>query len=101
VGARVDLLRRRAEAGECDLVAKTRISGDEAGFLYVGSGRFASDRRRQPLVSAAALRSLAASGRPMTYTCVPLGSGERVGVDRAWDGDELDAHTDPADADRR
>jgi hypothetical protein len=86
-------------------VAKARISGDEAGFLYMGSGRFARDRRRQPLLPAADLRSLADSGRPVTYTCVPLGSGERVGVDRdgdgAWDGDERDAHTDPADADSR
>jgi hypothetical protein len=39
-------------------------------------------------------------GHPVTYTCVPRGSGERIGVDRdgdgAWDGDERDAHTDPA-----
>ncbi|HKV06695.1 MAG TPA: hypothetical protein VJ725_01070, partial [Thermoanaerobaculia bacterium] len=105
VGARADLLRRRADAGDCELVAKARISGEDAGFLYVGSGRFARDRRRQPLLSAADLRSLAGSGRPVTYTCVPLGSGERVGVDRdgdgAWDGDERDARTDPADAGSR
>ena len=65
VGSRVDLLRQRADAGECDLVAKTRISDDEAGFLYVGSGLFARDRRGQPPITAAALRSLATdSGRP-------------------------------------
>jgi len=35
----------------------------------------------------------------VTYTCVPSGSGERIGVDRdgSWDGDERDAHSDPAD----
>ena len=97
---------RRADAGECDLVAKTRIDGEEAGFLYLGSGSFARDRRGQPPITAAALRSLATdSGHPVTYTCVPPGSGERVGVDRdgdgAWDGDERDAHTDPADPDSR
>ena len=42
VGSRIDLLRQRADAGECDLVAKTRIDDDEAGFLYVGSGLFVS-----------------------------------------------------------
>ena len=102
VSSRVKLLRQRADAGECDLVAKTRISDGEAGFLYVGSGLFASDRRGQPPITAAALRSLATNlGRPVTYTCVPPGSGERVGVDRdgdgSWDGDERHAHTDPAD----
>ncbi|HEY0554312.1 MAG TPA: hypothetical protein VGG20_08590, partial [Thermoanaerobaculia bacterium] len=105
VGSRINLLRQRADSGECDLVAKTRIDGDEAGFLYVGSGSFLTDRRGRPPIADAALRSLAKEGRPVTYTCVPPGSGERVGVDRdgdgSWDGDERDAHTDPADPDSR
>jgi hypothetical protein len=106
VGSRIDLLRQRADAGECDLVAKTRIDDDEAGFLYVGSGSFLTDRRGQPPITDAGLRSLAAGhGRIVTYTCVPPGSGVRIGVDRdgdrVWDGDERRAHTDPADPDSR
>jgi DNA-binding beta-propeller fold protein YncE len=106
VASRITLLRQRADAGECDLVAKTRISGDEAGFLYVGSGLFVTDRRGQPPLTAGALQSLTAdSGHAVTYTCVPPGSGERIGVDRdgdgVWDGDERFAHTDPADPDSR
>jgi YVTN family beta-propeller protein len=101
VSARVQLLRRRADAGECDLVAKTEIFDVEAGFLYVGSGRFRTDRRALPPIDEAALRLLAQVGRPVTYTCVPPGSGQRIGVDRDgdgfWDGDEHDAHSDPAD----
>jgi DNA-binding beta-propeller fold protein YncE len=102
VSSRVTLLRQRADAGECDLVAKTRIDGDEAGFLYIGSGLFAKDRHGQPPLTTAELRSLA-TDHPVTYTCVPPGSGARVGVDRdgdgSWDGDERHAHTDPADPD--
>ncbi len=105
VGSRINLLRQRADAGECDLVAKTTTSDDEAGFLYIGSGMFVRDRRGQPPITDAALRSLARDGRPVTYTCVPPGSGVRVGVDRDgdgfWDGDERRAHTDPADPDSR
>ncbi|HEX4965379.1 MAG TPA: hypothetical protein VF173_31505 [Thermoanaerobaculia bacterium] len=104
VGSRINLLRQRADAGECDLVAKTRIDDDEAGFLYVGSGLFLTDRRGKPPITDAALRSLAKEF-PVTYTCVPPGSGERVGVDRdgdgVWDGDERRAHTDPADPNSR
>jgi hypothetical protein len=78
-------------------VAKTTASDDEAGFLYVGSGLFARDQQGQPPITAAALQSLT----PVTYTCVPPGSGERIGVDRdgdgSWDGDERQAQTDPAD----
>jgi YVTN family beta-propeller protein len=101
VVARVQLLRQRADAGECDLVAKTELAGVEAGFLYVGSGLFRTDRHALPPIDEAALRFLARVGRPVTYTCVPPGSGQRIGVDRDgdgfWDGDERDAHSDPAD----
>jgi DNA-binding beta-propeller fold protein YncE len=99
--ARVDLLRQRADAGECELIAKAEIADTEAGFLYVGSGRFKTDRRALPAIPEVALRGLAKLGHPVTFTCVPLGSGERIAVDRdgdgAWDGDERAGHTDPAD----
>jgi hypothetical protein len=101
VGARIDLLRQRADAGECDLIAKTERSGDEAGFVYIGGGRFRSDRRSRPPLLDAAVREARHHGAPVTFTCVPPGSGERIGVDRdgdgSWDGDERDAHTDPGD----
>jgi YVTN family beta-propeller protein len=102
VVSRVDLLRQRADAGECELVAKTEIGGVEVGFVYIGSGLFKSDRHALPPINDAALQFLAThAGPPVTYTCVPRGSGERIGVDRDgdgfWDGDERDAHTDPAD----
>jgi DNA-binding beta-propeller fold protein YncE len=98
---RVQLLRQRADAGECELVAKTTLFGVEAGFVYVGAGRFETDRRAAPPIDEAALRLLAQVGHPVTYTCVPPGSGQRIGVDRdgdgSRDGDERDAHSDPAD----
>jgi hypothetical protein len=102
VGARIQLLRQRADAGECDLVAKSEIFDIEAGFVYVGSGLFKTDRRALPPITDAALQLLATHlGHPVTYTCVPRGSGERIGVDRDgdgfWDGDERDARSDPAD----
>jgi hypothetical protein len=100
--ARARLLRERADAGECDLVAKTELAAVELGFVYVGSGLFRADRRELPPISAAVLQLIAVRGEhPITYTCVPPGSGERIGVDRdgdgIWDGDERDARSDPAD----
>ncbi len=72
VVSRVDLLRQHADAGECDLVAKSEISGVEAGFSYVGSGLFKTDRRALPPINEAVLRFLAIrAGHPVTFTCVP------------------------------
>ncbi len=69
-------------------------------MLHVGNGRFRTDRRAAPPTGDGA-RRLLARFRPVTFTSVPPGSGERIGVDRdgdgAWDGDERDAHTDPVD----
>jgi DNA-binding beta-propeller fold protein YncE len=100
--ARAELLRQRADAGDCDLVAKIWMSGAEVGFVYLGDGSFASDRRQQQPVTEAALRCMAGqSGLAITFTCVPPGSGVRMAVDRdddgIWDGDERDASSDPAD----
>jgi DNA-binding beta-propeller fold protein YncE len=102
-GPRISLLIARAGAGECDLVAKA--AGDKGavtGYLLAG-GSFQSDRTSKPPVSDAALRGLVANGKlvSVTYTCVPPGSGPRVGIDRdadGWaDGDEADLGSNPAD----
>ena len=87
VDARIDLLRARADAGECELVAKGRIGHDEVGFLYLGGGRFRPDRQARPAILDRPLRHLVTgSGAALTYTCVPPGSGIRIGIDRDLDG---------------
>ncbi|XYH99393.1 hypothetical protein ACMHYB_06360 [Sorangium sp. So ce1128] len=48
------------------------------------------------------MKSIALLGhREVTFTCVPPGSGERIGIDRGGDGtpdgDALDACMDPAE----
>ncbi|WP_437489043.1 hypothetical protein WME75_09950 [Sorangium sp. So ce1014] len=101
-GPRIELLRARADAGECDLVVKG-LHGDEVeGFLYVGSGLFVGNRLCDPPIGGAALRHRASRKRgELTYTCAPPGSGERIGLDRDGDGfrdgDEADEGSDPAD----
>ncbi|WP_165374324.1 MULTISPECIES: hypothetical protein [Sorangium] len=104
-GPRVDLLVARADAGDCDLVVKGWSHGAELGFVYIGNGWFDPDRVSEPLRSDAELRLLATGRRgELTYTCVPPGSGERIGIDRDGDGfrdgDERDARSDPADPNR-
>jgi DNA-binding beta-propeller fold protein YncE len=102
VAPRLQLLRERADVGECDLVAQGRVAQLEMGFVYQGSGLFRGDRAALPPVSSDALRWLTtAGGGFMTYTCTPPGSGTRIGIDRDLDGfldgDERLAGTGPAD----
>jgi hypothetical protein len=102
VGSRVDLLEARAALGECEVVVKGIESGEARGWVRLGNGTFASDRASEPAMSDAQLRAVAATpGQALTFSCVPPGSGNRIGIDRDEDGflhrDELDDGKDPAD----
>jgi len=100
VGPRIDLFIARDTAGDCDVVVKGTLAGEQRGWYRAGAGNFLSDRVAEAPLSDAALRALASS-TDLTYSCVPPGQGYRIAVDRDMDGtldaDELDALTDPAD----
>ena len=97
VGPRIDLLIARAGAGECDLIVEGRRRRRGARLdAQRGAGSSSAIAPPSRRSSDAALRALAATaGQELTYTCVPPGSGQRVGIDRDEDGfldrDELDA----------
>ena len=112
VTSRIQLLRQRAgtpftskvlggTVTECDLVVRGGSQGQPRGWLYQpASGVYQPDRSGAPTVTQAQLDALADAGEPLTYTCVPPGSGVRMALDRdldgVFDGDEWDAFTDPA-----
>jgi DNA-binding beta-propeller fold protein YncE len=83
-----------------DLVAKGRESGLPRGWFFERAGGFFQSDRLAETETPAQLLALAAPGSEQTYTLVPAGSGERIGIDRDADGffdqDELDAGSDPA-----
>jgi len=102
VGPRIDLLLARAGGNECDVVVKGTIGGVQRGMVRVAgaSTTFKTDRAADPLLTDAQVRSFATTpGQELTYTCVPPGSGIRIGIDRDQDGcldfDDADP-TDPA-----
>ena len=95
--------RAGAARATCDVVGQGHA---RAAWRAAGSaspaGTFQSDRARDAPLTDAALRAPRdRAGQELTYTCVPPGSGERIGIDRDEDGffdrDELDAGSDPAD----
>jgi DNA-binding beta-propeller fold protein YncE len=100
-GPRIDLLEARAQAGECDLVVSGHSGGRSLGFVYA-NGVFVQSTTTLASLDDATLRGLVKGGcQSLTFTCVPPGSGWRIGVDRDGDGwadaDELAAGTNPAD----
>ena len=99
---RIDLLIARDDAGDCELVVKGVAGGEARGWRYAGGNNFQGDRAADPLIDKTSLRTLAGTaGQEQTYTCVPPGGGVRIGIDRdgdnAFDGDEIDAGSDPGD----
>jgi DNA-binding beta-propeller fold protein YncE len=87
---RIALLKARAVAGECELVAKLTKSDGERGFLHF-AGMYLTDSQHEPPLGEAALQGRALAPRAsLTYTCAPPGAGRRLGIDRDLD-DVLDA----------
>jgi DNA-binding beta-propeller fold protein YncE len=97
---RINLLVARANAlfpetgqPECDLIVKGVVGTTRFGWVYRRTlNDFLSDINTTATLSE--LLSIASvPGRPMTFTCVPPGSGSRMGIDR--DGDTLADGVDP------
>ena len=100
---RIDDLIARDDAGNCELVVKGVLANQQRGWVYAGANMFRSDRASESLVDKTTLRQQAqTAGQDLTYTCVPPGSGQRIGIDRDEDAypdrTELDAGSDPANA---
>jgi len=100
VQARLTLLVSLAESGAIGLVAHGEKDGLARGFAWRGPDLWQSDRVVETY-TLAQLVALAGSGSEFTFTGVPRRSELRLGLDRdldgAYDRDELDDGTDPAE----
>jgi len=96
VDPRIDLMIQRASNTydsltmggnqfECEVIVKGTVGGVERGWLRLPGGSFRDDTGA--IIEDEPLRDLAISQGPLTYTAVPTGSGERMGIDRDLDGD--------------
>ncbi len=102
VGARIDAMISAASTSfaslaigsslkECDLVVSGTVGVARRGWVYRPGPVHFEDDSGATIVDAA-LRALATTDGPLTYTCVPPGSGTRVGINR-----DRDAFLDGAD----
>jgi DNA-binding beta-propeller fold protein YncE len=79
-GPRIDLLEWCAGAGQAELVAKAVVNGREVGLLYTTGGYVSADPSQGPFTSAQVRAASAVA--PITFTAVPVGTGERLAFDR-------------------
>ena len=104
---RADLLVARAAAGDCDVVIKGNLGGLQRGAYRLSSGLFRTDGIAPGDQSESYIRDqVLPTGETLTYTAVPLGEGERIGIDadedtvfNADDNCPLDANLDQTDQD--
>jgi len=88
--ARLDLLIDRALVNaprpECDLIAKGVLLNEPRGFLLDESGNFQSDKDGESFTVNQLKELSAQDGNAITFTCVPPGSGSRMGIDQDNNG---------------
>jgi hypothetical protein len=101
VQERLDLLLARAEAGDAELVVKGVWDGAARGALY-RDGQWQLDRADEPPLATTDLLAMAeVPDQSLSFTAVPPGNGERIGIDRdldgVLDGNEKSAEPAPVD----
>jgi YVTN family beta-propeller protein len=73
-------------ATQCEVIVKGIVGGEQASGLFVSGGNILPDDG-SPAIAETTVRALSNTpGQELTYTCVPFGSGNRMGLDRDEDG---------------
>jgi DNA-binding beta-propeller fold protein YncE len=93
-GGKIDLIVKGISGGLPRSWRCTAVSPSQASCK--------PDRVGESAIDATALRDQSGSGSELTFSAVPVGFGQRMGLDRDGDGffdrDEIDAGSDPANA---
>jgi hypothetical protein len=96
---RMQLFIQRAGKFESDLVVKGTLNGESRGWVMTGAAAntddavFQSDRKSEQHTASQLKQIAVQPGQELTFTCVPCGSGTRIGIDRdedsVYDADDL------------
>jgi YVTN family beta-propeller protein len=88
-------------ATQCDVIVKGALNGNQRGGVLVNGNQILPDDGTAAVAESAVRNLSNTAGQESTYSCVPFGSGVRMGVDRDLDGFfnfvEIQTGTDPAD----
>ncbi|MCC6793953.1 MAG: beta-propeller fold lactonase family protein [Candidatus Hydrogenedentes bacterium] len=81
----VDQMLAQANLLRVDVIVKADILSYQRGWKYLGANQFRPDSEDEDDISKTQLLALAAPGSELTFTVVPFGSGNRLGIDRDLD----------------
>lgn len=81
---------------QCDVVATGVLAGEQIGALRLANGTMQLDDAGAPIAESVFRSFASVVGHELTYTCVPSGSGVRIGIDRDEDGHYNRADNCPA-----
>lgn len=85
--SKLRVMNEMADSGQCDLIAKGVLGGHQRGWLRLENGLFQADHNsHKPISYIKLLIKGLFHGQELTFTCVPAGSGKRIGIDRDSDG---------------
>ena len=87
VTSRLNTLSTRANAGDCDVVARGIFGGRPRAFLRLSNGTYQPDSLLEPPVTQQALLDATGPGAEMTFMGVPPGEGRLFALDR--DGNDV------------
>ena len=91
--ARLNLLLQRAAVTtprpECDLIAKGIVNDQPRGFVLDDTGVFVSDNDNETYSVAQIKQQARTNGGAITFTCVPPGSGVRLGIESGENGSSI------------
>ena len=82
---RLFLLILQSGAGNCDLIARG-ISGGRPRSFFSAAGPFQPDSRSEAIILLFDLLGSLGPDEHLTFTGVPVGAGQRMGIDRDDDG---------------
>ena len=88
--ARVDLLRSRAllqaPDSECDLIVHGVVDNESRSAMMLANGDFQTDKLAEVLSFAELQGVIQSDDVAMTFSCVPVGSGSWMSIDRNENG---------------
>ncbi len=82
----INAMYTQANLNRVGMIVTGRVAGEQRGYMYLGSATWKSDRAAEATLTSAQVLALAGAGNEITFTVVPIGSQERLGIDGDLDG---------------